>query len=84
MGRLILFEPKNLWSGEPRQHVVADPLQKGGTAAQPVTDFFALCSGGSIAPEFGGTDHLMIHIERHQPVLLPGNPDRPHFRPAGT
>ena len=73
--RLVLFEPKNLRSGESRQDVVSRECDGFFTPAECGTDFLALRGSRSVAPELRRADDREVGIERHEAVLLAGDAD---------
>src|SRR5436190_1388814 len=49
-------------------------------AAKFLRDLFAFVGGGSVTPQFGGTNHLAGRVQRHKPMLLAANANRLDLR----
>ncbi len=77
---MLLFHPEQLGQRVTRRDGNAKALQRAGFTAQPVQQPLVLGSRFGVAPEFRRAQHLAIHIQRDQPMLLAGNADAEHGR----
>ena len=75
--RLVLPHPQELRRGEAGE---GDVGGQGGEffPAQPVVQLFHLFCRAPIVPQDGGTDHLIVFVQHHQPMHLAGAADPRH------
>jgi len=83
-GRLVILQPEDLGSCESRGKAVSDFTPVPGFSSGSFLDGQALGNGTGVVPQLGRPDHLIIPVEDHQPMLLPGHPDTPDLFQSDT
>jgi hypothetical protein len=80
---LVPLEPQDLGGRETRQHRVAQGLVGFLGTTHRGCDFGTFRSRDRVAPEFGGSDHPVLGVERNEPMLLTTHTDGDDFGRLG-
>jgi len=75
----VLLQPEELGNGVTGQHRVPGAGDEPLFSAEGGRELIALNDSRGIAPELGGTDHLIVRIKNDEAVLLTAHPDAADF-----
>jgi hypothetical protein len=82
--RFVVAEPQNLGGGETGEGRIGDHFNEFGAATGAVVNFVALGGGALVVPQNGGANHLVVFVQKHRPVHLARQPNRPHVGRLAT